>query len=280
MKGIFDSDDTNVMECQNCGTQFLNPMMSEQEENEYYEDYYNKQASRHFKEMTLDDLQNKALKHYEEYVDVYLELFKEATNFLEIGSGSGGFIKFLKKHRPDIQIHAIERCGSNVEFIRKCYGQSVTLIQDVEDASNLKWDVIGAFGVFEHIRDSLGFLQNLKSRLTPNGKIALNVPNKHHALVFAFDCQEFKKFTYMKQHYYTFTEKSFELLAAKSGLNVNKFNYMQVWGLDNQLSWLRYRQPRSHDNITQMLSPETLRSFNQDMIRNKTTDLMMAVLTN
>lgn len=280
MKGIFDSEDTEVHECEACGTQFLSPMMSQQEEDAYYDDYYNKQASRHFTQMSLTDVQNRAFSHYENYAETYLSLVKNAKSFLEIGSGSGGFIKFLKKYRPDIEIHAIERCGSNVDFIRDSYGNTIKLIKDMDEANEKKWDVIGAFGVFEHVRDSLGFLNSLRSRLAPGGKIALNVPNKYHSLVYAFDCEEFKKFTYMKQHYYTFTEKSFEILAQKSGLEVEKFNYLQVWSLDNQLSWLRYRQPRKHDDITDMLSPETLRLFNQDMIRHKTTDLMMAVLSN
>ena len=61
---------------------------------------------------------------------------------------------------------------------------------------------------------------------------------------FNRDLEEFKKFTYMKQHYYTFTEQAFHLLAGRTGLKVSKFNYMQVWGLDNQLSWLRHKRPR------------------------------------
>lgn len=277
-RGIYDSDTTEVLECVECGTQFLYPLMSQQEEDEYYEGYYKKQASRHFKTMELVDLQNRAYGYYEQYQSVYLDLIADCRSVLEIGSGTGGFLKFVLQHRPEIEIFALERCSENVKFIKDCYGDRVKLLDNLDSLSDKKFDCIGAFGVFEHIRDSSEFLISLKKHLSAKGRMALNVPNKHHALVYAFDCEAFKKFTYMKQHYYTFTEKSFHLLAHQTGLVVDKFNYIQVWGLDNQISWLRYGKPRNYSDITKLLSQKTLDSFNEDMIKNKTTDVLMAVL--
>ena len=53
MSGVFDSEKTNVMECEECGLQFLDPMMTEEEEEEYYNGYYQKQKNRHFKVFIL-----------------------------------------------------------------------------------------------------------------------------------------------------------------------------------------------------------------------------------
>ena len=104
------------------------------------------------------------------------------------------------------------------------------------------------------------------------------MPNKYTPLVHVYNLDEFQKFTYMKQHYYTFSEKSFEVLALKAGAAVAEFEYLQAWGLDNTLSWLRYRKPRNFWQLTKILSQETLWSYKEDMRKNKTTDLIFVTL--
>ena len=154
---------------------------------------------------------------------------------------------------------AIERCSENVDFIKQCFGDRVNVLESLDEVQGIKFDCIGAFGVFEHVRDSRGWIScNLRGYLSEKGRLALNVPNKANALVYAYDLEEFKRFTYMKQHYFTFTEASINSLAWQTGLDVEKFNYMQVWGLANHLSWLRYKKPRDFSDITSLLSPETI----------------------
>lgn len=278
MTGIFDSDSTKVIECDRCGTQFLDPMMTDREEAAYYEGYYRKQKVRHFKTMDLESLQQRTYDHCQQYRSVYLDLVADCKNLLEVGSGSGGFLRFVGEHRPDIKLVAFERDSENVEFMDHCFDGKVMLLNSLEQVAGEKFDCIGAFGVFEHVKNSREFLGNLRNFLSGDGKLALSVPNKMHPLVYAYKLEEFKKFTYMKQHYFTFTEEAFDLLAKQTGLSVKKFNYLQVWGLDNHLSWLSHKKPRDFSDITGLLSKETLDSYNEDMIRKKMTDLMMAVL--
>jgi cyclopropane fatty-acyl-phospholipid synthase-like methyltransferase len=278
MTGIFDSATTKVMECAQCGTQFLDPLMTEEEEAEYYEGYYRKQQIRHFKPMGLADLQQRAYEHYDQYRSIYLELITGCESILEIGSGTGGFLKFVRQYSPNARVIAIERCSENVDFIRQCFNGKIEVLDSLDDVHGIKFDCIGAFGVFEHLRNSRDFLVSLRECLSDQGRLALNVPNKMHALVYAFDLEEFKKFTYMKQHYFTYTERGFDLLAGQTGLRVEKFNYMQVWGLANHLSWLRHKKPRDFSDITKFLSLRTIESYNNDLIQRKMSDLMMVVL--
>jgi SAM-dependent methyltransferase len=277
MTGIFDSDTTQVMECASCGLQFLDPMMTPQEEADYYDGYYRKQQTRHFKAMDLPALQQRAYQHYEQYRSIYLELISGCDSIMEMGSGSGGFLRFVRQYRPQAKLVAVERDGENREFLHQCFGDAVDLLEFPTVAPDARFDLVCGFGVFEHVRDSREFLAGLGGRLSGKGRLALNVPNKRHALVYAYDLEEFRKFSYMKQHYYTFTEKALTLLAGQAGLRVQKFNYMQVWGLDNHLSWLRYRRPKDFAQITSLLSPQTLASYNEDLIASKMTDLMMVV---
>ena len=71
MEGVYDCEETNVMECRGCGLQFLDPMMSDEEEERYYRNYYEAQKPRHYKSMSLKDLQQRALSLYEQYEDIY-----------------------------------------------------------------------------------------------------------------------------------------------------------------------------------------------------------------
>jgi len=277
MRGIYDSKTTSVLECRRCGLQFLNPMMSSEEEDKYYENYYEKQRSRHFNYMDMKDIQSRAISHYQQYKNIYLDLFNNKKNILEIGSGTGGFLSFLKSNHLDLNYYCIERCNANKEFIKNKL-PDVVLKENIEDFSDNKFDIIVAFGVFEHIRKSDIFLSTIRNKLSNNGVLALNIPNKLNPLVYFYNLNEFKKFTYMKQHYYTFTEKSLNLLAQRNGFLVNKFNFLQVWGLDNHLSWLIHRKPRDFSHITSTLSHEIITAYNSSLFSKKMTDLMMAVL--
>lgn len=282
MQGIFDCETTQVWECTDCGTQFLHPMMSEQEENDYYRNYYESQKARHFESQTLAKIQNDSFQHYNEYKYFYLKLFEDIKDILEIGSGSGGFLKFVCENRKGINLVSVEKSEANINFLKsECdfYKEhQLLLVDSVKEIPEKKFDLIFAHGVFEHLRNPLSFLKSMIDLLRKDGKIVLGVPNKYTPLVHVYNLDEFQKFTYMKQHYYTFSEKSFEVLALKAGAAVAEFEYLQAWGLDNTLSWLRYRKPRNFWQLTKILSQETLRSYKEDMRKNKTTDLIFVTL--
>lgn len=277
MRGIFDSDTTEVLECGQCGVQFLDPMMTEDEENDYYRDYYEKQKTRHFTKMGMADIQVRAIRHYEQYRAIYSELIKKAFRILEIGSGTGGFIHFVTKYFPEIRVSALERDPVNRSFMQTTC-PNVEYIDSLEEIADKSFDAIVAFGVFEHLRDGAKFLGQIEPLLCEDGLLALNVPNKANALVYDYDLTEFRKFTYMKQHYLTYTEEAIAILAEKTNMSIERFHYLQVWGLDNHLSWLRYRRPRDYSDITRLLSPEMIEMYNRDLITRKKSDLMMAVL--
>ena len=276
MHGVFDSDTTDVIECASCGLQFLSPLMTEQEEDDFYNGYYRKQQSRGFKEMRLSDQQDRAFLHYEQYRNVYLGLIAGCKSILEVGCGSGGFLRFASEHVPNLNITATERCVENIRFIKDKF-PDIRVSSELSKFRGEFFDSIFVLAVFEHLRDSLGFLREIKGFLKPGGTLVLRLPNKNHPLAFAFDLAEFRKFMYIKQHYYTFTEQSLAILAKNSGYSIIDYIYLQVWGLDNHLSWLRYRKPRDFSSITALLSKETLGSYNQDLIEKKITDSYIAV---
>lgn len=281
MRGVFDSSTTSVIECKDCGLQFLDPMMSDVEEEEYYRNYYKSQKARNYKDFSLKDIQDKALMHYEEYFDIYYNLIKGKNRVLEVGSGSGGFLQFIKKHFSCKEIFSVEKSDSNLEFLKNTKLNNFGDLFFFDDANNIptseKFDLIVAFGVLEHVRNSNSFLNIISSLLNADGLLAFNIPNKRTPLVDIYGLDEFKKFTYMLQHCYTFSEKSLDILGKNNGLGIEKFNYIQVWSLDNHLSWLKNKKPKDFSYFTNILSKQTITSYNNDLISRKTTDLMMVI---
>jgi cyclopropane fatty-acyl-phospholipid synthase-like methyltransferase len=275
MKGIYDSDSTDVIECLNCGLQYLQPFISKEEEDEYYKRYYNKQSARHFSEKSLLDLQKESLDYYKSH-EIYKHLIEKAKNILEIGSGTGGFISLVKKDHPDKKIVSVERDSANIEFINSCFN-NVEVLDEIENVTE-KFDCIFGHAVFEHILDSRTFLSGLSKHLTKHGILYLTVPNKKNALIYKYDIEEYKKFAYMKQHHYTFSETAISILAEQTGYLAPDFHYLQRYGLDNHLSWLRHRKPRNYTDFGQHISQKTMINYRQDLTENKITDLMMIVL--
>lgn len=257
--------------------QFLYPLMTEEEEAEYYNGYYRKQDERRFRVMSLIDQQNQSLRHYEQYAQIYNEIIGSAASLLEIGAGTGGFLRFVRNKHPEIEFVATERCGENADLIRQCFGSNA-VVQSLDDLGDRKFDCVAALGVFEHLRNGYDFLAEMRQCVKPGGTLVLKVPNKNYVMSHNYKLDIFKKFMYMKQHYYTYTERAFEIMADRSGFEVSGFYYVQAWGLDNHLSWLRYGKSRDFSDFTNLLSRETLDSYNNDLIRAKLTDTFMAVL--
>lgn len=278
MTGIFDSETTSVLECNECELQFLDPMMSDEEEAEYYRNYYENQKTRDFRDRSLSEVRDNAVVHYEQYSEVYTNLIKDADCILDIGCGSGGFIKFITQNFPDKKVTGVERSESNLQFLRdkklNDY-HNAEFYETLEDLPSKDFDLVVALGVLEHVKDSVGFISSHVGLLAKGGRVAYSIPHPKNPLIEIYEIEEFKKFIYMKQHYYEFSEKSLEILADKSGCIVDQFDYMQVWSLDNHLSWMKNRKPTDFSYFTNLLSPDTLEAYNKDLIKHKFTDIML-----
>ncbi len=280
MRGIFDCDKTRVMECCNCKLHFLEPMMSDEEESEYYKDYYENQKTRQKKEYTMKDIQTKAYQFYNEYHHTYKSILSNNISILEIGSGSGGFLKFIKENTENTEIHSIEKSITNLNFLKKEF-KDITFFNNLNEVSKKnKYDLIIAFGVLEHIKDIVTFVNKTKSLLKNNdSQILFFIPNNNDILISFFDLEEYKKFMYMKQHYYVFSEKSLYQLAKNCNLTIKKVDYIQVWGIDNHLSWLNDRKSQNFDHYSTLFNSELNSVYKQNLIKNKTTDMIQIIMT-
>jgi SAM-dependent methyltransferase len=96
----------------------------------------------------------------------------------DIGCGVGVFLATAKEANWDVV--GIEESSSAVDFAKKAYGlQYLPKLEAVKPGS---LDVIRLSHVLEHIPDPVGFLDEVKKLLKPNGILAITVPNREPLL--------------------------------------------------------------------------------------------------
>ena len=104
--------------------------------------------------------------------------FPDATDFLEVGCGTGYVLNRLRSAYPTLALSGSELFPEGLACARARLGDAVSLRQ--ADATQLglreAFDVIGAFDVVEHIDDDARVLTNLYTALRPGGGLLLTVP--------------------------------------------------------------------------------------------------------
>lgn len=96
--------------------------------------------------------------------------FKEATNFLEIGCGTGFVLSGIENNFPHLDVYGSEIFTNGLNFAaqRLTKGQLFQM-----DARNIpyenEFDVIGAFDVIEHIKEDEDVLKEIFSATQDRG---------------------------------------------------------------------------------------------------------------
>lgn len=172
-------EDGDLIKCNTCEliyTEDTNGSLKDLYINEYY--------------WHLDErrsLTGRGLKELEEW---FIELFlypeirafcsrvnKKTSRILEIGCGTGLFLKILKE-RGFSDVMGVEMDTRSVEYGRRRYGVEIVNSEfrsDMFEAGS--FDAVILNHVLEHVNDPVQFLFHIKNITKNNGLIAVSVPN-------------------------------------------------------------------------------------------------------
>lgn len=138
-------------------------------------------------------------------------------NILDYGCGTGDFLVYAKAKK--LKVFGVEPNPKALKIAReKLSDESIT--DKPIDELNQKFDVITLWHVLEHIPNLFEFLEQLKSKLNPGGKIYIAVPNH-----LSFDAKFYKNYwaAYdVPRHLWHFSPDSMQKLFNSFGMKIEK----------------------------------------------------------
>jgi SAM-dependent methyltransferase len=155
-----------IATCHKCQFCFQSSAYKEKYDETIFESYKNYQSSKIFQFPERSSKNLVALEILEEE-----GLFRKDNKILEIGSNRGDLLYLIKEKYPNVNILGLEPSffeNLNVPTIRSSFDPSIF---------SCKFDLIILKHVFEHIKNPVKFLDQIKTILQPRGRLYIEVPD-------------------------------------------------------------------------------------------------------
>lgn len=191
---------------------------------------------------------------------------------LDFGCGSGGFLMKAKNLATMAEGVELER------RVREHWQSQIMIYPDVESVGAVRYDLITAFHVIEHLADPRAMLKTLASKLADNGRMVIEVPSSDDALLSLYDSEAFQKFTYWSQHLFLFSVETLRRLAEQAGLRIVTIQQYQRYPLSNHLHWLSRCEPGGHAKWAFLDSPELTAAYSSALAKMGKCDTLLAHL--
>jgi SAM-dependent methyltransferase len=267
--------DSSVYQCQDCSLVYLYPIMTEEEEKAFYEQEFEK-----YMEGRSGPGWKSPQAHFMSYqhegerrLPLVRPYLSSEDYLLEIGSSTGYFLDDLAGYVNAVV--GVEPSKAYREFALNRGIHTVELLSDLEDT---KFDVIAIYYVLEHLRDPVGYLTDLKSRLNPGGRILIEVPNAEDILVSRYDIPNFGPFYWQKVHYYIFSKDTLADVVNRAGLEMEVFPE-QRYDLSNHMVWMMEGRPGGMGKYDSIFSDELEISYSGALKRHWVCDTIFAIIT-
>lgn len=200
--------EVSISVCKEDGLVFMNPRWSKEQYTKYYQDSYKESAHAI------------VLKPQSPSCNLMWSLISKndvskISNVLDIGAASGSLLERMRIEIGDIALHGIEPFRRHAEEMEK-RGVKVVAYEAEDKWQNVPaegFDLITMRHVLEHFLNPVKVLQKLRSNLTKDGLICLEVPNCEIPLGNA---QQY----FILPHTYYFSTHTLKHIATKAGLEV------------------------------------------------------------
>ena len=206
---------TQISICKNCGHIMCNPWPNKQVYKKINEIWYKFK----FQNDPISSSDKIKFKRWEEmWFRINGFLKNKKYNILDIGSGNGASIEFLKKKIPRLNAYVIEQYKGNWKFLKEKLGCIVYNI-DIEksnwgDDINKKFDLVIFRHTLEHIKTVNNNLTQISKLLSPDGLAYIVVPD-----VMWIKQNHVKTSFFRPVHLHYFDKNNFEVLCKKNKLN-------------------------------------------------------------
>jgi 2-polyprenyl-3-methyl-5-hydroxy-6-metoxy-1,4-benzoquinol methylase len=217
-------EDFSIWECRDCTLRFTQDAPSLNAIGRYYksEDYISHtNTSRGLINKLYQAVRKRTLKQKRQLV--CKTTGKKQGSLLDVGSGTGSFVKEMKDH--GWQVTGLEPDADARQVAKEHFDCE---LQDSDKLFSLapdSFDAITLWHVLEHVHDLTGYMQQLKLLLKSDGRFMVAVPN--YTSLDAANYKEYWAAYDVPRHLYHFSPQSMQILMENMGMKI--LEYKPMW---------------------------------------------------
>lgn len=266
-----------ILKCKACNHVQIFPIMSKEETQNFYDS--DKQLRTIMKKINFKEMEEKSKVDINNRYKLISKLINKKSKILEIGSGYGFFLKFLKSKGYNVE-------GVEISEIRRSYSKKKVncKIHNIDFNENQmygirKFDIIVMFQVLEHIVQPIKFLKNTKSILKKNGRLIVEVPNLDD--IQLENNPEYKKWFYQLAHISYYNPQKLKNVLKKAGFVNIEINGLQRYSIENMFHWKILKKPQlKHPSKTIEKDFEWLDNYyKSELEKRKISDTITCIAT-
>ncbi len=264
-----------VYRCKNCAMTYLFPIMTEEEETAFYraefEKYMAGRSGEHWQSPTKHFRSHQA--EGERRLPLVRPHLRAADAVLEIGSSTGYFLDDLRGYVQSVT--GVEPSEAYREFAS---ARGIEMFASLDDLGMRRFDVIALYYVLEHLRDPVGYLVALKTRLNAGARLLIEVPNVDDVLLARYHIPNFAPFYWQKAHYYNFSRQTLADVLTRAGYQSQALP-TQRYDLSNHLVWMMEGKPGGMSHFADLFTAELETAYAEMLKANWVCDTLFAVAT-
>lgn len=200
-----------IVQCNNCGLVFVNPMPDPEMLSMLYEGYHQRDGKNN---RVWERLMERNFREVSSFLN---KCFPAKGEILDIGCGYGHFIEFMRDHGWSVS--GIDPSSRTLNFARgKGLNVFETTLENALFPDN-SFDAITAFYVLEHLPDPISALKKIFVMLKPGGVLVIRIPHTT-PIVWFLSIFKIKNNLYDPPfHLYDFSPETITLLLKKAGFS-------------------------------------------------------------
>ncbi|HJM49625.1 MAG TPA: class I SAM-dependent methyltransferase [Alphaproteobacteria bacterium] len=192
----------------------------------------------------------------------------------DVGCAGGAFLDQVAG--PAAVVVAIEPGSAYHDALRE---RRFTVYSFASEASahagSLDWAF--SFDVIEHVADPKRFLADIATLLKPEGRLLLSTPNRDDGLL-ELAGEAYRRFFYRVHHRWYFDAGALTAVAERAGLEVERVDYVQRYGLSNAVTWMREARPSGDEVLAELDNPALDRAWQDHLEQSGRADRLYALL--